>query len=190
MFRFLRVLNVRWRTLIASIQNRCWGADLVRISVLRSLQDLAKTFELSVPGVQALVETFWKSFLQRDTKALRDFYSPQALVFGSHSERSEGGITVATRRAIEFFGEHMALQNQIGPISIQLIRPEAAVASYIFSFSAVETRQDGQPGGTYEEIQLGRATQVFALDRAGDPKIVHEHFSIIPPSKNRGSSLV
>ena len=133
--------------------------------------------------MEELVTEFWEALLEKNTKLLREFYSPDAITFGSQSQGSESGASAASRRAIEYFGEQMKLTIQLGAVRVQTINLQAAIASYTFSFSAVETNKDGEPANVYERIGSGRATQVFALDRVGIPRIVHEHFSTIPTAR-------
>ena len=139
--------------------------------------------ELSVSSVRDLVRDFWRALLHKNAQTLRDFYSDESLVFGSHTDRAEAGIVAASRRAIEYFGQQMELQGQVGTVAVQLINDQTAIASYTFNFSATESGHQRPAATTYEQIRQGRATQVFAPDRTGATRIIHEHFSLVPSRK-------
>jgi len=127
--------------------------------------------------VQQRVSRFWKALTEKRYQEIRDFYSAEALVFGSNTERAEAALVAASRRSIEYFGDQMSLQIDLGPVAVQLVGEQMAVASYTFSFSATETHSAGSQRD-YERIRHGRATQVFAVQKDNVARIVHEHLSV------------
>jgi len=66
----------------------------------------------------------------------------------------------------------------LGAIEVVMLGDESAVASYTFQFHA--TKVANLLGkGKEEDIQQGRATQVFTRDVEGKLRIVHEHLSTV-----------
>jgi len=127
--------------------------------------------------VENQVSRFWRFFTEKKYEQLRDCYSAEAQVFGTVTDRAESALTASSRRNIEYFADHMKIQANLGTITVQLVDERVAIASYTFSFSAVEI----YPSGTahnYEIFSKGRATQVFVLDRDNTVRIAHEHFSV------------
>lgn len=81
----------------------------------------------------------------------------------------------AIRRDREYFQTSGPIQASIGEIEIVLLGDSAAVAAYTFRFHANRSDTLGKSSG--ENIEDGRATQVFAFDTDGRLRIFHEHFS-------------
>ena len=132
---------------------------------------------LTARDVESQVSRFWRFFIDKNYQGVRDFYSADAQVFGTIADRAESALTAASRRNIEYFGEQMKLEVNVGPIAVSMLGECAAIASYTFTFSAKERHPSGS-NRSYELIHKGRATQVFALDRDSNIRIVHEHFSV------------
>jgi hypothetical protein len=125
--------------------------------------------------VENQVSRFWRFFTEKKYEQLRDCYSAEAQIFGTVTDRAESALAASSRRNIEYFADHMKIQANLGTITVHSVGERVAIASYTFSFSAVEI----YPSGTahnYEIFSKGRATQVFVLDRDNTVRIAHEHF--------------
>jgi ketosteroid isomerase-like protein len=133
---------------------------------------------MSVDQVKAEVQRFWTVFSTKDAQALRRFYSSGATVFSSSSSRYELGPVSAARRHREYFQRSNAVWVRLGDVHVEMLgeHSEGAVASYTFQFHA--TNVITASGVIEEDIQLGRATHVFALNALGQLCIVHEHLSL------------
>jgi hypothetical protein len=88
--------------------------------------------------VENQVSRFWRFFTEKQYEQLRDCYSAEAQVFGTVTDRAESALTASSRRNIEYFADHMKIQAHLGTITVQLMGERVAIASYTFSFSAVE----------------------------------------------------
>lgn len=131
---------------------------------------------LSPEEVRSEVTRFWNVFHSKAPDLLEEFYAPDASVFGSSAIRSEPGRLAVTRRRREYFDKQTSVRVQLGIVDVQLVGEEAAVASYTFRFHA--TRVAAGLGKALEEnLEHGRATQVFVSDAEGKLRIVHEHLS-------------
>ncbi len=134
---------------------------------------------ISVQQVRAEVERFWSAFASKAADVIDGFYLPESTVFSSVSSRAEPGRLAATRRKREYFHPQSRIRAQVGNIDVQPICDTAAIANYTFEFHA--SRVMGALGKDVEEdIQNGRATQVFVQQPDGRLCILHEHFSFIP----------
>ena len=67
---------------------------------------------------------------------------------------------------------------QLGAIEVVVLGESAAVASYTFQFHASKVA-NLLGKAAEEDIQQGRATQVFTRDVEGKLRIVHEHLSTV-----------
>lgn len=133
---------------------------------------------ISSEQVRAEVERFWGAFAAKSAEAIESFYLPEATVFSSSAPRAEPGRLAATRRKREYFHPQSRLRAQLGAIEVQPIGDIAAIASYTFEFHA--SRVSGALGSIVEEdIQNGRATQVYVQQEDGRLCILHEHLSFV-----------
>ena len=133
---------------------------------------------LTADEVQAEVLRFWSMFAGKSPEGLKGFYAGESSVFGSSSTRSEPGSLAAARRQREYFTPQTTMKVHLGAIEVVLLGESAAVASYTFQFHASKVASLlGKPAE--EDIQQGRATQVFARDVEGKLRIVHEHLSTV-----------
>ncbi len=134
--------------------------------------------EITAEQVRAEVTRFWAAFSAKASDVVESFYLPESTVFSSISHRAEPGRLAATRRKREYFQTASKIRVQLGPIEVQAIGDKAAIASYNFDFHA--SRVAGALGkATDEDIEQGRATQVFVLQDNGRVCILHEHLSFI-----------
>lgn len=135
--------------------------------------------QITAEQVRAEVARFWAAFSSKSSDVVDGFYLPDSTVFSSLSPRAEPGRLAATRRKREYFHPQSRIRVQVGTIEVQPISDTAAIASYNFEFHA--TRVAGALGRpTEEDIEQGRATQVFVLQSDGRVCILHEHLSFIP----------
>ena len=133
---------------------------------------------ISVEQVRAEVARFWGAFTGKLSDEIEKFYLPDSAVFSSIAHRAEPGRLAATRRKREYFHPQSRIRVQLGPIEVQTVGDSAAVASYNFEFHA--TRVMGALGKAVEEdIEHGRATQIFEQQPDGRLCILHEHLSYI-----------
>src|SRR5574341_2103861 len=134
--------------------------------------------KLTVDEVQAEVRRFWSVFAGKSPEGLKGFYAGESSVFGSSSTRSEPGSLAAARRQREYFNPQTTIKAQLGPVEVVMLGDTAAVASYTFTFHASNVAS-GLGKAQEEDIQRGRATQVFTRDAEGKLRIVHEHLSTV-----------
>lgn len=137
-----------------------------------------RAMDLTVEQVRAEITRFWAAFTSKTADVVEDFYLPEATVFSSNGHRAEPGRLAATRRKREYFHAQTKIRVQLGAAEVQVVNGCAAVASYTFEFHA--SKVSGAMGKAMEEdIERGRATQVYVLSDDGKPRILHEHFSVI-----------
>lgn len=128
--------------------------------------------------VRLEVERYWGAFSSKSAEIVDGFYLSEAVVFGSSSGRAEAGRLAATRRKREYFHPDSHIRVQLGPIEVQPVGEDAAIASYTFKFHA--SRVAGALGKSVEEkIENGSVTQVFVRQPGGSLCILHEHISVI-----------
>ncbi len=136
---------------------------------------------ISAEQVRGEVERFWSAFSSKAAGTIESFYLPESTVFSSVSSRPEPGRLAATRRKREYFHPQSRIRVQLGHVEVHPIGDTAAVAGYTFEFHASNVM--GTLGKDIEEdIQNGRATQVFVQQPDGRICILHEHLSFVPKS--------
>lgn len=131
--------------------------------------------KITADQVRSEVQRYWNVFAAKSAEILEQLYTPDATVFGSDAVRPEPGRLAAARRRREYFQPLTVVTTKLGPIEVQMLGDEAAIASYIFEFHA--SKVASATGRSEENIQHGRATQVFAADADGGLRILHEHLS-------------
>lgn len=133
--------------------------------------------KIFVEQVRAEVRRFWSAFGAKDSRGLLRFYAAGATVFNSSSSRQELGQVSAARRNREYLQPETTVRVRVGDIHVDLIgeHGDVAVASYIFQFHA--SGMVTASGVMDENIQLGRATQIFTRGQDGHLHILHEHLS-------------
>ena len=134
---------------------------------------------ISAEQVRSEVERFWSAFSSKASDVIESFYLPESTVFSSVSSRAEPGRLAATRRKREYFHPQNRIRVQLGPVEVHAIGDSAAVATYTFEFHATKVMR-GLGKDVEEDIQNGRATQVFVQQPDGRICILHEHLSFIP----------
>src|SRR5262245_47859523 len=134
--------------------------------------------KLTVEQVKGEVQRFWNIFVEKNAEHLMEFYGPESSVFSSVTARPEPGRLAAARREREYFHKASVLRATPGPVDVIMIGEHAAVASYNFQFHATKVASSFAQA-TQEDIEHGRATQVFQYDADGKLRIVHEHLSSV-----------
>ena len=131
---------------------------------------------MTADQIRTEVGRFWSLFTSKSAEGLEEFYAHESSVFGSSAIRPEPGRLAATRRKREYFHPQTTVKVKLGPIDVQLVG-EVGIASYTFELHA--TKVAGALGKWVDEnIEYGRATQIFAPDAEGHPRILHEHLSV------------
>jgi hypothetical protein len=133
----------------------------------------------STDEVRALVQKFWKFFVQKSKSPFEELYSSSATVFAADARRGESARLMLVRRTRELFGPASAVEAKLGSIDVQLLRDDLAVASYAFHFTVTRSLPNGKR--VRIDVPIGRATQVFQRDVGGILKIIHEHMSTGEP---------
>jgi len=131
--------------------------------------------KITADDVRAEVTRFWNVFTSKAPELLEAFYAPDASVFSSTGIRSEPGRLAVTRRRREYFDKQTAVRVQVGVVDVDIVG-DVAVASYTFKFHASRVAA-GLGKAVEEDLEHGRATQVFAADAEGKLHIIHEHLS-------------
>ncbi len=131
---------------------------------------------MTADQIRAEVGRFWGRFTSKSEEGVEEFYAHESSVFGSTATRPEPGRLAATRRRREYFHPETTIRVNLGPVEVMVLG-DVGVASYTFELHATNVAGPlGKP--IDEQIQHGRATQVFAPDNDGKLRIVHEHFSV------------
>jgi ketosteroid isomerase-like protein len=125
------------------------------------------------------VQEFWDAFTGQAKDTFQKLYSPTASCFAADGRRSEPARLMWVRREREFFGPKSSVGAKLGVVTVQILAPALAVASYPFHFSIVRILPNGSR--VEVEVPFGRATQVFSRDENGKLLIIHEHLSSAEP---------
>jgi ketosteroid isomerase-like protein len=130
---------------------------------------------ISSDEIRTEVGRFWDSFSRKSKIQFAEMYSPSATVFAVDSRRIDQARLMLIRRERELFGPASSVAVKLGPIDVQVLGSDLAVASYSFHMSVTRA----VPGGKrYQaEVPSGRATQVFQRSENGVTRILHEHMS-------------
>jgi len=129
--------------------------------------------------IRGRVQEFWEAFTGQAKDNFQESYSPTASCFAADGRRSEPARLMWVRREREFFGPKSSVAAKVGIVTVQVLAPALAVASYPFHFSIVRILPNGSR--VEVEVPFGRATQVFSRDEKGRLVIIHEHLSSAEP---------
>jgi ketosteroid isomerase-like protein len=129
--------------------------------------------------IRQKVQEFWDAFTGQAKDTFQELYSPTASCFAADGRRSEPARLMWVRREREFFGPKSSVGAKLGVVTVQILAPALAVASYPFHFSIVRILPNGSR--VEVEVPFGRATQVFSRDDNGKLRIIHEHLSSAEP---------
>jgi ketosteroid isomerase-like protein len=144
------------------------------------LADTARIKEaISAEQVRRAVQEFWDAFTHQSKNRFQEMYSPTAVCFAADGRRSEAARLMWVRREREFFGPKSSVGAKLGPVSVQILGPNLAAASYAFHFSIVRILPNRNRAEI--EVPFGRATQVFQRGESGGLLIIHEHLSSAEP---------
>src|SRR6516164_5549864 len=138
------------------------------------------TMEAVTPQqIRDCIREFWEAFTKQSQNKFQELYSPTATCFAIDGRRGEPARLMWVRREREFFGPQSSVGAKVGVVSVQVLTPALAVASYPFHFSIIRVL----PNGSRVEVDVpyGRATQVFLRDQNGKLLIIHEHLSSAEP---------
>jgi len=130
---------------------------------------------ISADEVCAAVKSFWEFFSRKSKSRFDEMYLPSATVFAADARRMEPARLMLVRREREIFAPGSFLTAKLGPIDVQVLGPELAIASYPFQMSITRTLAGGKR--VQVEVPSGRATQIFQRDDKGRLRILHEHTS-------------
>jgi ketosteroid isomerase-like protein len=130
---------------------------------------------VSAEQIRQEVQKFWDAFTSRSKSRFEELYSPTASCFAADGRRAEPARLMWVRREREFFGPKSSVGARLGMISVQLLGPNMAVASYGFQFSMIRMLANGSR--VQIEVPFSRATQVFQRGDDGRILIIHEHLS-------------
>lgn len=135
---------------------------------------------ISAEQIRNQVEAFWTAFTSRSKNSFQDRYSPTATCFAADGRRSEPARLMWVRREREFFGPKSSVSAKVGSVSVQILSPNLAVASYGFNFSIIRVLPNGNR--VQVEVPFSRATHVFERGSDGKILIIHEHLSSAEPT--------
>jgi ketosteroid isomerase-like protein len=133
--------------------------------------------------VRRATQEFWDAFAQQQRDRFQELYSPTATCFAADGRRSEPARLMWVRREREFFGPKSSVGVKLGAVSVQILGPKLAVASYPFHFSIIRVMANGSR--VEVEVPFGRATQVFEREGNGKLAIIHEHLSSAEPISSK-----
>jgi ketosteroid isomerase-like protein len=133
--------------------------------------------------VRRATQDFWDAFTGQSKNRFQELYSPTATCFAADGRRSEPGRLMWVRREREFFGPKSSVGVKLGMISVQVLGPNLAAASYPFHFSIIRVMANGSR--VEVEVPFGRATQVFERGDNGRLVIIHEHLSSAEPISSK-----
>lgn len=131
--------------------------------------------------VRAQVRAFWEYFSGKEKTRFAEMYSPMATVFSADARRCEPARLMLVRRERELFSPKSLVKANLGAISVQVLGPDLAAASYSLHFSVTRTRPNGDR--VQVDVPFARATQVFQRNEQGKLIIIHEHMSSAEPAK-------
>jgi ketosteroid isomerase-like protein len=136
--------------------------------------------KISGPEVEAAVQRYWQVLVAKSAGEMERFYTHDASVFNPFASRTEPGRLSAARKERQFFTAKTSLRVEYtGPIEVQLLADNIAVASYTFRWFATSMVEPAL-GKTFDKaVRDGRGTQVFVRESDGGLRIVHEHLSDI-----------
>jgi len=130
---------------------------------------------ISAEQVQTHVHNFWRVFSTKSKNEFSEQYVPSATIFTANTPRSESARLMVVRRARELFGPTSSVTAKLGTITVQILGPALAIASYPLHYCVTRTLPNGR---RYRlDVPFLRATQIFVRDKDGVLRIIHEHMS-------------
>jgi ketosteroid isomerase-like protein len=135
---------------------------------------------ISPEQVRAHVEEFWNALCGRSPGSFERLYAPDATVISGRAKRSTSARLIGTRREREIAEQLREGKVELGPINVEVVQGDVAIASYTYKFTRVRKR--GGAGDVQRHTPFGRATHVIQRDASGVLRIVHEHLSSAVPA--------
>jgi len=135
--------------------------------------------KISAEDVRKEIHRFWGILSGKLRDRLEEMYSPTAIGFTGKGKHSESAKLIAVRRSRRLAGAASSLRAEQDMIDVQIVGPDAAIATYTYSYHIGQVRADGTK--VQLDTLLGRATQIFQRDEHGALRIVHEHLSAAAP---------
>ena len=165
--------NCVWRALDNVITN--FGKRRTPIWVSENTMD-----RILPEQVQQQVLKFWRSLNCETPGGTEGLYSSTATVFTGKARHSEPASLVVVRRTRQSASRIPGSHVEVGSIGLQIVGNNVAIASYTYQVRGSALKGDG--GRVQFNTFPGRATQIFHLDAAAVPRVVHEHLSAAGPS--------
>jgi hypothetical protein len=135
---------------------------------------------ISASQVEDAARRYWRVLMDKLPGEMENFYSYDSTVFNPFSARMEPGRVSAARKEREYFMSQTVFRAEIiGPIHVQLLADNIAVASYSFRWAADHMEVKMLDRKFDKAVRDGRATQVFVVDSDGKLRIINEHLSDI-----------
>jgi len=136
---------------------------------------------ISPNEVRVQVRRFWQILSGGSKDSFDELYSPEATVITGSAKRGERAQLAVARRKRAIANQPREASGELGPIDVEILDNDVAVASYTYDRRSV--RKSGDASEVQHRTSYGRATHVFQRDARGDLRIVHEHLSAaVPPS--------
>src|SRR5258708_39541643 len=135
--------------------------------------------------VYARVHAFWEIYCSKLKADFEGLYFPEATILEIDARRIEPARLMVARRMRELFSNISSVSAEIGPIDVQVLEPNVAVAAYGFHFHVVRVMANGKHFES--DMRVARATHIFQRDQDGTLRIVHEHMSsgtVSPPTED------
>lgn len=134
---------------------------------------------ISPDQVRAHVEKFWHILSGRSREPFEEMYAPEATVISGKAKKSERPQLSITRRKREIAEQPREASVELGPIDVEVLGDDVAIASYTYTFLRIRKRDGGE---VRRHTRYGRATHVFQRSARGTLLIVHEHLSAAAPA--------
>jgi ketosteroid isomerase-like protein len=134
--------------------------------------------------VRAQVHAFWKVYCSKSKADFEGMYFPEATILEIDARRIEPARLMVARRERELFSNISSVSADLGPIDVQILEPNVAVAAYGFRFRVVRVMANGKRFES--DMRVTRATHVFQRHQDGSLRIIHEHMSsgaVSPPAE-------
>jgi hypothetical protein len=109
-----------------------------------NFQYAVRKMNTSPDEIRAEVRKFWNFFSSKSKTQFADMYLPSATVFAVDARRMELARLMLVRRERELFGPASSVAAKLGPIDVQFLGKDLAVASYPFHLSITRALPGGK----------------------------------------------
>ena len=131
---------------------------------------------ITADEVTAEVRRFWDVFCAKSKIEFERFYLADATVFAPDTlGAADSARLMLPLKVRELFAPTSSASAKLGPIEVQIVEPELAIACYGLHHELVRTRLTGKR--IRIEMPWALMSQVFQRDEEGRLRIVHEHLS-------------